>query len=96
MPLRGGTIAAPEQQRARILASIATIGNLRSGLVRKTHTKRGRPACHCMRADDPGLRPLLPARVQRRRPAHHPLGLRRTRSRAALRAGRVPAFSGDA
>lgn len=30
MPLRGGTIAAPEQQRARILASIAAIGNLRS------------------------------------------------------------------
>ena len=53
------TIRSLEQQRARILASIAEIGNLRSGFVREIRTKCGRPACHCMRADDPGHGPYF-------------------------------------
>ena len=59
MPLPSDSIAALEQQRARILASIAAIGNLRSGFVREIHTKCGRPACHCMRAGDPGHGPYF-------------------------------------
>lgn len=37
------TIRALEQQRANILASIAAIGSLRSGLVREIRTKCGAP-----------------------------------------------------
>ena len=53
------TIRALEQQRAGILASIAAIGNLRSGFVREIRTKCGRPACHCMCEDDPGHGPYF-------------------------------------
>ncbi len=47
------TIRALEPQRA----SIAAIGNLRSGFVRKIHTTCGRLACHRMRENDPGHGP---------------------------------------
>ena len=53
------TIHSLELQRASILASIAEIGNLRSGFVREIRTKCGRPACHCMRPNDPGHGPYF-------------------------------------
>ena len=55
--LISGSIQALEERRARILASIGSIGDLRPGTVVETRTKCGRAGCRCGREGDPGHGP---------------------------------------
>ena len=54
-----GTLRALEQRRARILASIGAIGELRPGTVSEIYTKCGRPSCHCQQEGDRGHGPYF-------------------------------------
>ena len=48
-----------EQQRARLAAQIAALGDLRAGSITATTGRCGKPSCHCHQPNDPGHGPNL-------------------------------------
>ena len=48
-----------EQQRSRLAAQLAGLGDLRPGSVTAIVRRCGKPTCHCAQPDDPGHGPTL-------------------------------------
>ena len=53
------TLLQLEQQRSRLLAGLAQLGDLRPGSVTGIVRRCGKPTCHCARPNDAGHGPTL-------------------------------------
>ena len=53
------TIGTLERRRARVLAELASVGEMRAGSLTARFRRCGKSGCRCARPDDPGHGPVL-------------------------------------